>query len=580
MELLNSEGNIVDNAAEIIDSFFNYEEVNYPTQPITNFPCSPSILQTKIYNSIGEIQRTNIADIAGLASYSPKIYGTLSRKIAKLSPEFMPFAECIVAFIDQWCNTGGANDGRKYGYEICSTLRSWFVQQNIITGTQYRENGLSWSLYGKALSINVYYLEEDQLSESNGSTTYVKKTINLADNSAKKFVEDAQAWFSAHKTRTGKNIKVYGVYPDLKTAIRKGKYTLQEEYLNSDDTVFWAGLFSTYSNFTSWEYHPGQMPNEVWKLRQNFLNTAFVSDGNQNIADRIETNETITYDEAEKLMVTDVLSSVASYVGFTNNVQLVKYLSTVLEIMEEDFISLYNLKVNINTSSKYIVESLFKWAKSNPYSLSQVLTNYRIRADIDNSVLFYLISRELENDIAYDDNGDPYLLLESAFKIEGSEDSEYYLTCFDMFGNNLKFPFSTSYKLPCDYMPDSGDFDLVDLSMAESDAEETPGNPLDGINGAGDEITNTSSILVGNENGINEFGPIASIEVDPRKLLYNSDSLADSIYRNKNYNEMITPPEQADTSKAKAIVDVTMLGKRFVAGLTSKANEMIQPDII
>jgi len=578
MELLNSSGNIVDNATEIIDSHFNYEEVNYPIQPITNFPCSPSTLHTKIYNSIGEIQRANGADIADLANYTPKIYGTLSRKIAKLSPEFIPFAECIVAFIDQWCTNGGAKDGRKYGYEICSTARSWFVQQNIITGTQYRENGLSWSLYGKALSINVYYLEEDQLSESNGSTTYVKKTINLADNSAKTFIENAQVWFSAHKTRTGKNIKVYGVYPDLKTAIRKGKYTLQSEYLDSDDTVFWAGLFSTYSNFTSWEYHPGQMPNEVWKLRQNFLNTSFVSDGNQNIADRIENNEAITFEEADKLQTTDVLSSIASYVGFTNNVQLVKYLSTILEIMEEDFISLYNLKININTSSKYTVESLFKWSKANPYSLAQVLTNYRLSADVDSSVLFYLISREPDNDIAYDDNGDPYLLQSSAFKIEGSEDSEYYLTCTDMFGDTLRFAFKNTYKLPCDYMPDSGDFDLIDLSLGESDPEDTPGNPMDGAEGAGSEISNTSAILTSNANGINEFGPIASIEVDSRKLLYNSDSLADSIFRNKNYNEMITPPNQLDPSKAKAIVDVTLLGKRFVAGLTSKVNEMIQPD--
>ena len=585
MELLNQEGNIVDDAAQIIDSTFNYPELPSPQLTINNFPCTPNATQKKIFEAIHEIQVSDNADLVAISNYTPKIYGILSRKISNLDPEFIPFAECIVAFIDQWCINGGAKDNRKYGYEICSTVRSWYVQQNIITGTQYKDNGLSWSLYKKALSVNVYYLEEDQLSETSGSTTFVKKTINFQDNSAKKFIEDAQKWFSLHKTNTGKNIKIYGVYPDIETAIRKGKYKLHDEYLQTNDTVFWAGLFSAYSNFTSWEYHPGLMPNEVWKLRQSFLNTSFVSDGNQNILDRIEAVESFTYQDAKNMELNDTLSSINSFVGSSlnlfnssNNPNIVKYLSTNLEIMEEDFLSLYNLKVNINTSSQYTVEKLFKWANNNQSSLAQTITLARLSGDVEGSVLFYNISNELGNDIVYDDNGNPYLLESSSFTIVGSEESEYYLQCIDMFGDVLKFPFNKKYILPCDYMPASGDFDLIDLSYNTSTSDAEADNLLDNAQLVGNEISNMSSELSRPSDGVNEFGPLASIDVDPRKALYNAESIADSIYRSKNYNEMITPPESVNSSNSKAILDITLIGKRLVANITSKSNEMIQPE--
>lgn len=599
MELLNSEGNIVDNATEIIDSYFNFDESPYPFADLNDEPCSETALQRKIINALYSIKsadNTDLIDLYGAnyftppsltgvavsssnLKYAPRIYGEQSRKIARLDDEFRPFAECIVAFIDQWCINGGAKDGRKYGYEICSTARSWFVQQNIITGKEYKENGLSWSLYKKALSINVYYLEEDQLSEVSGTPTFVKKPINFADGSAKTFIENAQSWFNLHKTRTGVNVKIYGVYPDLKTAIKKGKYVLKDEYLQTNDTVFWGGLFSTYSNFTSWEYHPGMMPNEVWKLRQNFLNTSFVSDGNQDIVDLINTAETITYDEAEdRVGVFNPLDTVLSFLGGASKPELIKYLTTTLEIMEEDFISLYNLKVNVNTTKNYQVEELFKWAKNNPYSLWQTITSYRLAGDTSNSVLFYRILSEPDNDIAIGDDGVPYLLTSSAFTIEGDEEGNYSIWCYDMFGDVIRFPLDLKYKLPADYMPSSEDFDLIELEDLDEESPNT--NPLAVADSAGTEISNNAAALSGNGNGVNEFGPISSIDIDPMKALYNADAIAGAIYRNKNYNEMITPPMAVDDSKSKAILDVTVLGKRLVAGLTSKANEMIQPDKI
>lgn len=595
MELLNSEGNIVDNATEIIDSFFNFNESPSPLIPITDFPCSMTALQRKIKDAINGIEVADNSDnielfgsnafVVGASvdtsklKYHPKVYGELSRRIAKLDDDFRPFAECIVAFIDQWTINGGANDGRKYGYEICSTVRSWYVQQNIITGPEYKQNGLSWSLYKKALSINVYYLEEDQISEISGSISLVKKPINFEDGSARKFIEDAQAWFGLHKTRTGVNIKIYGVYPDLKTAVRKSKATLKNEYMESYDTVFWGGLFSTYSNFTNWEYHPQMMPNEVWRLRQNFLNNSFVGDGNEDIVDLIDLCESITVKEAENsLGPGELWSKIVGKMGGVNPPsvpELVKYLSTTLEIMEEDFISLYNLKVNINTSKKYQVENLFDWAKTNPYSLQQTITLYRLSGDTTNSVLFYRLQQEIGNTIIYKD-GIPVLQNASSFQLEEDEGGNYTLTCKDMFGDTLRFPLDYEFVLPADYMPDSSDFDLIDLS--DVDADINPDNPMALAAGAGEEISNNASAL--NGGGVNEFGPLSSIDINPSKALYNADAIADAIFRNKIYNEMITPPMAVDNSKSKGILDITVLGKRLVAGLNSKANEMIQPDKI
>ena len=581
MNLLNSSGNIVDDAASIIDAYFNYSEVNTPLAPITDIPCSSSQLQTNIMSALADISTQDDSDLLSLINYTPKIYGTLSRKISKLDPTFMPFAECIVAFIDQWCEAGGAGDGPQYGYEIISTTRSWYVQQQIITGNEYRENGLSWSLYGFGLSINVYYLVDDQLSDGDGTITKVKTCINFANGSAKKFIEDAQVWFSTHKTRTGKNIKIYGVYPDLKTAIKNGKYQLESDYLETDDTVFWGGLFSVYSNFTSWEYHPLMMPNEVWKLRQSYLNKCFVSDGNQNIMDLIEANESITYSEANDIIGSNTVLELLAYITGSNKKTITKYLSTVLEIMEEDLLSMYSLKTTINTTSQYQIPSLFAWASSNPASLSQTILKYRICGDMENAALFYLISNELTNSIAYDSNNVPYLTGTSSFTIVGDDYGSYYLTYSDVFGETIQVPLTTGYRLPCDYMPDSADFDLIDLSDDDSSTGSNAngdGNPLNNLGNAGDEISSLASQLIPNTHGINEFGPLSNIGIDPKKAYYNADTLADSLYRSKNYNEMITPPMSIDLAKSTAVLDITTIGKRFAAELTSSVNEMIQPD--
>ena len=579
MNLLNSDGSIVNNAASIIDDSLGYEEVEYELQAVKYQPCSESTLLTNILSAIEDSKAADNVSMSELLSYSPKIYGEQSRKISKLSAEFMPFAECIIAFIDQWCTAGGDGSGRKFGFEICSTKRSWFVEQNILTGSEYSNNGLSWNLYGNGLSVSVYYLEEDQLHETSGKVDLIKKPINFEDGSARVFIESAQKWFNTHPTRTGKYVKVYGVYPDLKTAIKTDKYKMASDYLSKDDTVFWGGLFSTYSNFTQWEYHPGYMPNDVWKIRQAYLNSCFTTDGNQNIVERIDNFEAITHKEATDKLGPNFLSGALSYVGIDIKVELTKYLNTILEIMEEDFLSMYNMKVAANTSSMYTVDSLFKWAKNNPYSLAQTITKYRLQGDTENSVLFYNLMHDSENSIAFGVSDNAELANSSSpFKLTTTEDGKNYLNCPDMFGDMLKFDLASTYKLPCDYMPSSADFDLIDLTGVEGDNVDSSENPLAGITGAGNEINKMAGLITDPANLVNEFGPLSGIGIDSRKALYNADSIADAIFRNKNYNEMIIPPNSTNIQSSSAIVDVTSIGKRIVAEKFNAGNEMMTPD--
>ena len=44
-----------------------------------------------------------------------------------------------------------------FKYEIISTKRSWYVQNNILSESEYSRNGLSWNLYGNGFSIFVYF---------------------------------------------------------------------------------------------------------------------------------------------------------------------------------------------------------------------------------------------------------------------------------------------------------------------------------------------------------------------------------------------------------------------------------------
>lgn len=579
MNLLDSAGNIVLDAYKIIDAYLDHQPIEYPLQGLANFPCAPTVMQENIQLAFGDLQSADSSDLSNLSSYTSKIYGHTSKKIADLDSSFIPYAEAIVAFIYYWCQSGGANDGRKYGFDLISTKRSWFTQQNIITGSDFSENGLSWSLYGKGLSISVFYYELDQLSELAKSEELIKKPINFEDGSAKTFIEDAQKWFTLHAMSNGRHVKIYGIYPDLKTAIKKDKYKLQAEYMLDSDTVFWGGLFSTYSNYTTWEYHPQLMPNEVWKVRQEYLNTCFVSDGNQNIIDLIEANESISYAEADSKLSDELSSSALSLIGINRTVSITKYLNTVLEVIEEDLISLYLLKQNINSSIQYSTVDLFKWAYNNPCSLALTILYNRVICDMHFAALLHLISLESNISITFDANDVPSIN-SSYFSIVMVDDSNYCLKFTGSLGEDVLYNLSDLFKLPCDVMISTSDFDLIDLLGATQDTISNTNSDYSDLSKISDEISKLASLVKDPLNNVNEHGTLSGISVNPRKVLYRAEAIAKEANRIRNYNEMITPPDGYNKKSSSAVVDVTAAGKYLLAKSNSSVNEMIKPDAI
>lgn len=559
LPLLDSNGNVVSNATSIIDSMII--EASDPAFDV-KIRCTPSKLDEAIMESLSEISILDSNIDVNLSSYVPKIYGITSRKLANLNPDFNPYAECIIAFIDQWCMNGGALDGFRYSYEMVSTKRSWFVQRNILNEPNYSHNGLSWNLYGNGMSVLVYRETPDQLNELVAETNIVKTAINFEDGSAKKFLEDALVWFAKHKTRTGRNIKIYGAYPSIKDAIKMDKYSLMAKYKHDEDTIYWGGLFSTYSNFTQWEYHPGKMPNEIDKTREHFLNTSFVSDGNENIIDRISNSESIRLDEV-------------------SNDSLIKYLPSELEIIEEDFLSLYSLKTEINSSKRTAVHDLFAWAALNPASLSQTILKYRLMADIANSTLFFNIKRDVDASITSDIAGTYSIQGSNFFSLEQIGD-DWFIKCSDLFGDTQSFNLTLEYRLPFDALPNQEDFDIIDLSDEPSTTNTSSANLMKDPALIGEDLTKTSSMYTQPMNEVNEFGPISGISIDPKKPLYTAAGLAEAAAQAKIYDEMITPPE---TSYGKLrytgkVLDITSLAKNRIASANPIGDELITPDLI
>jgi hypothetical protein len=345
------------------------------------------------------------------------------------------------------------------------------------------------------------------------------------------------------------------------------------------DTVFWGGLFSTYSNYTTWEYHPQLMPNEVWKVRQEYLNTCFVSDGNQNIIDLIEANESISYAEANSKLSDELSSSALSLIGINRTVSITKYLNTVLEVIEEDLISLYLLKQNINSSIQYSTVDLFKWAYNNPCSLALTILYNRVICDMHFAALLHLISLESNISITFDANDVPSIN-SSYFSIVMVDDSDYCLKFTGSLGEDVLYNLSDLFKLPCDVMISTSDFDLIDLLGATQDTLSNTNSDYSDLSKISDEISKLASLVKDPLNNINEHGPLSGISVNPRKVLYRAEAIAKEANRIRNYNEMITPPDGYNKKSSSAVVDVTSAGKYLLAKSNSSVNEMIKPDSI
>ena len=93
MVLLNNDGDIVENATEIIDSqlpVVDSSKENYNS--INQAECVPSVLDGKIISALSDISTADTTGIESLKKYNPKIYGITSRRLSDLNKDFNPIA--------------------------------------------------------------------------------------------------------------------------------------------------------------------------------------------------------------------------------------------------------------------------------------------------------------------------------------------------------------------------------------------------------------------------------------------------------------------------------------------------------
>lgn len=331
-----------------------------------------------------------------------KLFNENSNNLNELKPDFLPIASHLINFISYWVST---NSG--YGYDVVCTKRSWHSQKHITTIEDDRKNGLSWYLYGNAISINVFQKITDNIVDNESSTEYTKNTINFKDNSAVKFISDCQDWL-INNPINGNIVKIFGVYPNIKSNINANILSLIEKYKDDPYVVYWGGLFNAGSNFSHWEWHPGYLPSDIYLVRQDFLNTAF---------DNI--------DLIEKIQIENVNGTVPTY------------LDDELEILEEDYLSIWNLKNKINISTPYNIPNLFKWAKSNPHSLKQAYVIYRLKGDYNNANLFNILINEINN-YSFVDNE---LTGSGSISINENDMGYRYIKFDNEFSESIEYPF-------------------------------------------------------------------------------------------------------------------------------------------
>ena len=259
-----------------------------------------------------------------------------------------------------------------------------------------------------------------------------------------------------------------------------------------------------------------------------------------------------------------------------SNDNIERYLATDIEMIEEDFISFYALKTNINTSKRIFVRDLFTWGNENPASLKQTILYYRVQGDLTNTTLFYNIARDLGT-IINTDSEEATIENSNIFSLV-LQNGEYLLSCVDMFGENLTFNLNNSFRLPFDSLPSDDDFDIINLN--DNEYIESKENPLEDTSQIIDELNGTSQVYVRPINEVNEFGPLSSIEINPKNLLPSIDSLANEINRERIFEEMITPPESGYGREAYkgTVLDVTTFGKRNAISKNPIGDENVTPE--
>lgn len=466
-----------------------------------------------------------------------KLFNETSNKLSELNAEFLPIVNHLINFISHWV---GNNPG--YGYEIICTKRSWFSQKKITTIDEDRKNGLSWYLYGNAISINVFQKVTDQLINNESLDEYTKNSLNFKDGSATKFIADCQEWF-INNTLDGNVVKIFGVYPNIKSNINVNVSYLTNLYINDPYVIYWGGLFKAGSNFTHWEWHPGYLPSDVYIARQNFLNTSFDS-----------------YDLINNLSVESTNGTIPTY------------LTEELEIIEEDFLSIWNLKNKINLAQSYSIPDVFTWAKNNPYSLKQAITIFNIKGDYNNATFFTYIKNELSNYSVVNNS----LEGSGSISINESEEGYRYITFYNEFGETIEFTFDTLYVLPTDSLPDKNTFDQINLTLPD-DSNSVVNGTLSNISEEAiiSEIDKTSQVYTDPRFETNEHGMLSDLSINPNKLIDNIEDAKKYANDAMVFEEMITPPIRSLKKSVKGIIDIS--GVISQKSTPTKSDEMIIP---
>lgn len=467
----------------------------------------------------------------------PKIYNETSVAISELKRAFIPIVNHLIKFLDYWV----ANNPT-YAYDIVRTKRSWYCEKKITTLFEDRKNGLSWYLYGNAISINVYNKTSDQIIDTSSTNDYIKTSLNFDDGSATTFIKACQDWFSANLL-DGNVVKIFGVYPSIIYNVKADVNDLLKKYVDDPYVIYWGGLFSGYSNFSHWEWHPGLAPNEISTMRDDFLNTI--------------------YDNY------DILTALDNEIPYTGNT----YLSDDLEIVEEDYLSLWKLKCEINLKKEYTIISLITWAQNNKYSLKEAIIYYSILGDYNNKQLFQILYDEADS-YTFDENNN---IVNSGSLIFYEDDSgNTYFYYYNEFEEKITISTNTIYIMPTDYLPTKDDFDLVELTMSDS-SDSVYNNTLSNISESkiAEEINKTSSAYTDIRFEINEHGLIGDLGIDPTKLINDIDTAKTIANSMTIFEEMITPPNRDFVKTTRGVIDISQAIK-YSTNATS-FDEMITP---
>lgn len=512
--------------------------------------------------------------------YSP-VFGITTNELSALVPSFIPIANHILSFIKYWTSINS-----QYFYEVICTKRSWYGQKEITGNDRDDRNGLSWYLYGNAISINVYSISSEPFSSNDDGKNGIKKTINIKDGSSIKFIKDAQSWFNSNLLN-GNVLKIFGIFEDTKDASLLA-------YKDDQYTVYWGGIFDAYTNETHWEWHPGYLPTDLPLVREKYLNNAFLFDSNSKFINSLNdifdfedycvrnTNFVLDTEKFSFLKSIRRNISTANIANYYEGVVKNTYLSTLYEIIVEDYISMYKLKSKINKLKKVDFFNIFKWAKNNPNSLAQTIIYYSLIGDVRTRAFFNKIKETFSlftfvDDIVYynneifdEDFDSPFIV--GTFTLNKDEENNISIETHDEYGRLFSISSDTTFFLPNDKMPSDEEFDLIDFD----DETIFSNNTITVVNS---EITELSEKMAIVEHNFNEFGVIADLSFNSDRLKSISE-INKTLSIQKSFEEMITPPNQS--SDSKSYKTSTIIDLNYYKKITSTGNndEMVNPEII